>query len=116
MFSEAQIQFFVDQVNKNINIPIFGEKMEAILIRRSVDKVLLCLEENLPEEMLRQIDDMSDGIEPGNDLGEIKSNTVEFLNKEINLPIVGEKFEAELFTEVVHILFEAMMRDKQLIA
>ncbi len=74
----------------------------------------MLLEENLPEEVFGFIDKAADGVEPGMDMVEIKANTVEFLNKEINLPIVGEKFEANLFSEVVDLLFDAMQKGKKL--
>lgn len=63
--------------------------MEAKFLRKAINKVLKCLEENLPEEMFSLMDDLSDGIEPGLDIEEMKKNTVRFLNKEINIPIVG---------------------------
>ena len=116
MLSEEQIQFIVDRVNEKVNVPILGEKAEGKLIRKAVDKVLKCLEENLPEEYFDFLDDLSDGIEPGMDMEEIKRNTVEFLNKEINLPIVGEKFEAKLFTEVVDLIFNALKKGEKLTA
>lgn len=116
MISEAQIQFIVDRANEKINVPILGEKAEGRLIRKAVDKVLKCLEENLPKEIFDFLDSVSDGIEPGMDLEEMKKNTVEFLNKEINLPIVGEKFEAKLFTEVVDLIFNALKKGKKLAA
>ena len=114
MLSEEQIQFIVDRVNEKVNVPILGEKAEGKLIRKAVDKVLKCLEENLPKEFFDFLDDLSNGIEPGMDIEEIKSNTVEFLNKEINLPIVGEKFEAKLFTEVVDLIFNALKKGEKL--
>lgn len=114
MLSEEQIQFIVDRVNEKVNVPILGEKAEGKLIRKAVDKVLKCLEENLPEDIFQFIDDLSDGIEPGMDIEEMKDNTVKFLNKEINLPIVGEKFEAKLFAEVVDLIFNAIKKGKKL--
>ena len=84
MLSEEQIQFIVDRANEKVNIPIIGEKTEGKIIRAAVDKVLKCLEDNLPQEFFDLLDDLSDGIEPGMDIEEMKTNTVEFLNKEIN--------------------------------
>ena len=114
MLSEEQIQFIVDRVNEKVNLPILGEKAEGKLIRKAVDKVLKSLEENLPEEIFEFLDNASDGIEPGMDTEEMKKNTVNFLNKEINLPIVGEKFEEKLFTEVVDLIFNALKKGKKL--
>ena len=110
MLNQKQITYIVKKVNEKVNVPIIGEKAEAQLIEKGVKKILALLEKELPEEVQNIISDAAEGVQPDMDLTEIKANTVEFLNKEINLPIVGEKFEKELFTEVVDILFNAMKK------
>lgn len=116
MLNEEQKQFIVNKINDKVDLPILGEKMEGKFIRKAVDKVLICLEENLPPEIFGLLDDLSDGIEPGIDVEEMKKNTVDFLNKEVNLPIVGERFEENLFTEIVDLIFNALKKGNKLAA
>ena len=116
MLSESQIQFIVDKVNEKVDMPVIGEKAEAFILRNAIEKVLKKLEESLPSEIFGFLDDLSNGLEPGQDIETMKANTVVFLNKEINLPIVGEKFEATLFTVVVDLIFDAMQKGRKLAA
>ena len=114
MLDDGQKTWIVEKVNEKINVPIIGEKAEAKFIKKGVERILKLLEENLPEEVFQLLDDSAEGVEPGMDLQEIKANTVDFLNKEINLPIVGEEFEKSLFTEVIDLIFEALQKGKKL--
>jgi hypothetical protein len=114
MLSNEQITWIVDKVNEKINVPIIGERAEAKFIRKGIERILKLLEENLPEEVFQLLDDAAAGVEPSEDLQGIKENTVDFLNKEINLPIVGEEFEKTLFTEVVDLIFDALQKGKKL--
>ncbi len=112
ILDDAQIDWITAKVNEKINVPILGEKAEGKFIRKALLKVLAKLEQELPPEVLRLITDAAEGVNPGDDISEIKANTVDFLNKEINLPILNEKKEAELFTIVVDLLFDAMQKGK----
>ena len=116
MLSEAQINYIADKLNKKINIPIVGEKFEKKLIVKGLEKIDVELDEHLPPEWAELLDDISDGIEPGSpaDLASIKQNLVEFLNKKINLPIIGEKSEAKLFEATIDIIFDALQKGKTL--
>lgn len=112
ILDEAQINWIVKEVNKKVNVPLLGEKAEGKLIRKAVDLVLAKLDDALPEEITKFMTDAADGIEPGADTAEMKENTVDFLNKEINLPILNEKQEGKLIGKIVDLLFDALEKGK----
>ena len=116
MLSQAQINYIADKLNKKIDIPIVGERFEKKLIVKGLNKINEELEDHLPPDWADLLDDISDGIEPGSpaDLESIKKNLVEFLNKKINIPIIGEKAEAKLFAAAIEIIFEALQKGKKL--
>ena len=116
MLSEAQINYIADKLNKKIDIPIVGEKFEKKLIIKGLDKVNKELEDHLPPEWAQLLDDVSDGIEPGSpaDLAGIKKNLVDFLNKKINIPIIGEKAEGKLLSAAIDIIFDALQKGHKL--
>ena len=82
------------------------------MIRKAVNLILTKLDDALPEEIINFITDIADGIEPGSDVSEMKANTVDFLNKEINFPILNEKQEGNLIAKVVDLLFDALEKGK----
>lgn len=116
MLSEAQINYIADKLNQKINIPIVGEKFEKKLIVKGLEKVNAELEDHLPPEWAQLLDDVSDGIEPGSpaDLASIKKNLVDFLNKKINIPIIGENAEAKLLSMAIDIIFDALQKGHKL--
>jgi len=116
MLSQEQINYIADKLNKKINIPIIGEKFEKKLIIKGLEKVDTELEQHLPAEWSKLLDDVSDGIEPGSpaDLQSIKDNLVAFLNKKIDIPIIGEKAEAKLFGFAIDMIFDALQKGKKL--
>lgn len=118
ILTKMQQDYLVDKVNKKVNLPILGEKAERVVFAKAIEKILKKLEEELPMEVLEYINDVSVGFIPGGkgDLKDAIDASVDFLNKEINLPLISEKKEEKLFRAVIESLFEAMMRGKQLAA
>ena len=112
ILDEAQINWIVKEVNKKVNVPLLGEKAEGKLLRKAVELVLRKLDDALPEEITKFMTDAADGIEPGADTAEMQENTVNFLNKEINLPILNEKQEGKLLKKIVALLFDALEKGK----
>lgn len=108
ILDEAQVNWITKEVNKKVNVPLLGEKAEGKLIRKAVELVLKKLDGALPEEVTNFMTDAADGIEPGADTSEMKDNTVDFLNKEINIPILNEKQEGDLISKIVDLLFDAL--------
>jgi hypothetical protein len=114
MLTEAQMKFIARRLNEKINVPLIGENAEFKLLMMAVRKINRVLEQELPEELIEFLTDLAKGFEPEDDLEEIKRNTVVFLNKEVNLPIIGEDKEEKLITEVVDLLFNAMRKHRKL--
>ncbi len=112
MLSEAQIKVVATKINKKIDIPVIGEKFEQRIIVFALEKVDKELDELLPPDLAQLLDDVSDGIEPGSpaDFEQIKSNIVIYLNKKVDIPILGEKGEQQLFTLAIDIIFDALRK------
>lgn len=104
-----------DKINDQIDLPILGEAEEKTLIPFAIDKVLAALDDKLPDSLKSSIHDVEKGIETdAENFIKIKMNTVAFLNKEINLPIIGERAEERIFNLIVRELFEAMRKGNKL--
>ena len=116
MLTEAQIDLLVKKVNDKINLPILGEKGEAFLFKFAIKKILVVLEKEIPEDFQKFIDNTVDGLVEGgeNNIEEVKSYLITFLNDKVNIPIIGENAEKKLITEVVNILFDAFKKGNKL--
>ncbi len=116
MLSDEQIGWLADKINENIDIPLLGEKAERAIIRTAIIKVLDILEEELPEEFVEFLDDVSDGFEPQNEaqIAVLKDNTARFLNNNINIPLLSERAEKKLFDALIDHLFDAMQKGNKL--
>lgn len=116
MLTESQIDFVVDLANKKLDLPVLGEKPERAIIKFAIKKVDFVLDQELPPEWKDFLNTTSDGIVPG---GEEDFNTViagmtSFVNKKVNLPIVGEELEHLVFEEILRCIFEALKKGKSL--
>ena len=118
ILTQMQQDYLIDKVNEKINLPILGERGERMIFAKAIEKILEKLEKELPEEVLNYIHDVSVGFIPGGDgdLQDAIEASVDFLNKEINLPLISERKEKKLFTAVIESLFEAMLRGNKLAA
>ena len=116
--SENQKKYLVNKINEKINLPILGERGERKIFAFAIDKILETIKNNIPVEILPYINDIAVGLVPGGDadLDDAKEATVRMLNKEINIPFMGEKREKELFETVVDLLFNAMQKGNKLAA
>ncbi|MEX0965881.1 MAG: hypothetical protein WD077_01475 [Bacteroidia bacterium] len=115
MLTEEQIQWIVEKLNVKINLPVIGEKLEARILDFAVRKVMDLLEKELPKELLAALQDSAEGFEPGReaDFTALKNNLTRFINKKINIPLLGEEKEEEIFSQLVEILIEAMKKNKK---
>ncbi len=116
ILNENQINHIVDAVNKKVNIPILGEKAEAKLIRKFVVEALEKLEEILSPEVLAYVNNASAGLVKGANLKEAKKRTVKMVNKDVNIPFISERREAQIFTIIIDIIFDAMQQGKELLS
>jgi hypothetical protein len=116
MLSKEQIDKIAIKANKKVDLPIVGEKFEHKMLIFGLEKIDKILDEQLPADFAKLLDDVSDGFEPGTpaDLDKVKNHLVSFLNKKIDLPILGEKGEKELFNVAIDIIIDAMRKNDKL--
>ncbi len=116
MLSNEQVIFIANKINEKINLPILGEKAEFAIIKKAVTKVLKVLEGEIPEEYLDFLEDTAQGFDPeqGANIQLIKNNIVEFVNKKVDIPLLSETTEGELFSTLIDVLFDAMTKNKKL--
>lgn len=116
MLSKEQIDTIAIKANKKVDLPIVGEKFEKKMLVFGLKKIDKILDEQLPPDFAKLLDDVSDGFEPGTpaDLDKVKDHLVSYLNKKIDLPLLGEKGEKELFNVAVDIIIDAMRKNDKL--
>ena len=112
ILSEGQIQWVVTKINEEVDLPIIGEDAEKELFTKAVEKVLELLEKELPPSLLKLITEAGESLPPKTELKEIKSNLVDFINKNVNIPLIGERKEKKLFAKLVDLLFDAITNEK----
>lgn len=116
MLSNVQINFVAGKINEKVDLPILGEQAEFAIIKKAINKVLDVLEDEIPNEFVDFIEDTAQGFDPeqGTNVELVKENIITFVNEKVNLPLIGEKTEAKIFSTLVDILFEAMTKGKKL--
>lgn len=116
MLSNEQVIYIAEKINEKVNLPILGEKAEFAIIKKAVEKVLKVLDNEIPEEYLDFLEDTSEGFDPeqGANIQLLKNNIVEFVNKKVDIPLLGENTEKKVFTAGVDVLFDAMTKNKKL--
>lgn len=116
MLTKKQIEHLVNKVNPKVDLPILGEGIEGEILEHVIGLIDGVLDEKLPPRLKKVLNDASDGIVPGGDqdLQTSIDETVRFLNNEINIPLIGEGTEKEIYHTVVSELFEAMQKGNKL--
>ena len=113
MLSNEQIDTVVAKINQKINLPVLGEKTEAVIFKMVVKKILKFLEEHLPEEWINLINNTSDGLTP-QEVNAIVDKLVRYMNAQIDIPLLSEDEEAIIFETVVRLIIESMAKNKSL--
>ncbi|MCG6190519.1 hypothetical protein [Maribellus maritimus] len=116
MLSNEQVVYIANKINEKVNLPVLGEKAEFFIIKKAVTKVLDILEDEIPEEYLDFLEDTAKGFDPeqGANIQLIKDNVVEFVNQKVNIPLLNEETEKEVFGVAIDVLIDAMTKDKKL--
>jgi len=116
MLTEKQIDAIAKKINKKIDVPVIGEKFEQRIFVFALKKIDKELDEQLPPDLANLLDDVTDGIEPGTpaDFEAIKTNIVIYLNKKLDIPILGEQGEQQLFRLAIDIIFDALRKGDKL--
>lgn len=108
MFTEEQISKIAEKLNKKINLPVTGEKLELMIFKKVVREIGKKLGEILPDELLMLINQPQPALKPDANLEEIKSRISEKINERFNIPIIGEKVEIEVIKIVVDLVVECL--------
>jgi hypothetical protein len=116
MLTQQQIDDLAERVNEEVDLPIIGENIEKGLLKLALNKIVEVLDRELPQEMKDTINDISKGVEfdGKRDFQELVDNTISFLNKEVNIPLVSDQRENEIFKSVSNALVEALQKNKKL--
>ena len=116
MLTTEQKKYLAEKINDKINLPILGEKAEFKIIMKALDKIDSVLETEVPDDFKEYLNDVSKGLDPGKaaEIEMIKDNTVKFLNKKVDLPLVGERAEKKIFDLVIDLLLEAKKKGSKL--
>jgi hypothetical protein len=114
ILTAAQIASIVVIVNKKVDLPIIGEKIEEKLIEPIVESIVKVIEDKLPPKFVEFIQDALKGFDPEDKdaLRILAQNFVRRLNAEVNIPLLSEKQEQQIFEIVVDILFDALQKNK----
>ena len=114
MLTVAQIEVIATKLNEHINIPILSERGEQVVFAKIVKKIDRFLYSVLPNELYELVNISTDGI--SDDEAElIKNRVAHAINKEVNLPFIGEDTEESVFRFVVGLIIDAMKMGSSLI-
>lgn len=113
MLTDAQIDSIADKINAKINIPLIGERLEGIFIRFGIRKLDEKLQEVLPPELYKMLEDAADGLSE-EEVEAIKEKVVNYLNSKVNIPILNEEQEGKLIGAVIDEILEALKAGKAL--
>jgi len=118
MLTQEQVVWITIKVNEKVNLPVLGEEAEALIITAAVDKIDKLLDRELPPKFKDFLNNTSMGIQPGSpaDLKVMKEGLVTYVCGQVRIPVVGEKAERKLITEVIEIIVEALQKGKKIAA
>src|SRR5688572_16178841 len=101
VLNDTQIDKLADRLNTKVNIPIVGEDTEKGIIVRVLKQMNESLAGQAGDELKGILSGVVDGSKTGAEAAAAKAQAVVFLNKRVNLPVVGEDMEAKLLGPVV---------------
>ncbi len=113
MLTEEQIETLANKVNKEVNISIIGERLEFILIRFGIRRLDAKLQEVLPPDLYKMLEDASDGLSD-EEIKVIEDKVVTILNEKVNVPILDEEQEKKLITAMMDKIIKALQKGKTL--
>jgi len=113
MFTGAERDLIVKELNKAINIPYLPEKLEALAFGKMVDLAETTLGGVLPAD-LQALIHVEDGISMGKHVDQLATRFAEYLNKKINIPWVPEEIEAQVFGAFCSLVANALVKETNL--
>jgi hypothetical protein len=118
MLTQDQMSWITIRVNEKVNLPVLGEEAESLIFTAAVEKIDKILDKELPAKFKEFLNNASMGITPGSpaDLKVMKEGLVNFICGQVKIPVIGEKAEKKLISEVVEIIVEALQKGKKIAA
>lgn len=117
MLKKEQIDLIVDKINKEVNIPIIGEKVEEVFIRFAVKAIVRKLEEIIPREWFENVvNSAADGVLNDDEAAieaAIERASI-FINAQVNVPFIDEHDEYFVIELVVREVFSALRKGVKL--
>lgn len=101
MLNDAQIEALADKLNNKINLPLVGEETEKQVLTTALRQLANALSGRVGEELRSIIQPLVDGSASPEEAVALKAKAVDHINRNINIPIIGEDTEAKVLGPVV---------------
>ncbi len=101
MLNDKQIDALADKLNAKVNLPMIGEETEKQVLMTALKQLNTALAGKVGEELRAIIQPLVDGSASAEEAVELKAKAVEHVNKNINIPVIGEDTEAKILGPVV---------------
>lgn len=105
--TQSEIEKLAEKVNKEIDIPLIGERKEGKILLKIILKIDRFLYNNLPNEIYDLVRSLEDGISDKEAKNLVKRLS-KLANREINIPYVPELLEKQLFIFIIALIINAM--------
>jgi hypothetical protein len=101
MLNEKQLEALADKLNAKVNLPMIGEETEKQVLMTALTQLNAALAGKVGEELRAIIQPLIDGTATPEEAVALKAKAVEHVNKNINIPVIGEDTEAKILGPVV---------------
>ena len=112
---DEEIGMIAAAANKKIDIPLVKERMEGIILFKSIKLIDNFLWKVLPDELYDLYRDVADGL-GDKEAEELKDRLISIVNKHVDLPFLSKKTEKELFEFVLSVVCDAIKKGKNLLS
>lgn len=99
MLNSLKIMVLAERLNKKINLPVIGEKVEFAIMLGAVVLIDHTLQTELNFDLALYLE--SDASISQERWDEISGQAAEFLNEKINVPVISEGTEAKLLQAII---------------
>ncbi len=110
MLTDGQVNAIATKLNKVVNIPILGERLEQKVFAKLVRLVDKKVYELVPNEYYELIKDVHDGISD-EDAAKLEERLTPLINDKVNIPILSERMEAKVIAIVLGFIVNAMRKN-----
>lgn len=108
MLTQAEIDAIATWLNGKIGLPFVSERKEQKVIAKLVKKIDRFLYDNLPNEYYELIRMPEDGITE-EEAEVMKERLTDLINGVVNIPVVPEVLEEQIFGVIIGLLVDAMI-------